>query len=1076
MTENPQAQDVYQLSNLPKNQLWFWIGQNLEPDTPFFNMPMAITISGEIEPQRFSDAFQQVVNRSDALRTVVIPENGVPQRHVLNEMPYQVEFKDLSGKPNAKSEFDQWANARCKTMFNIEKRMFDSVLVKIADNQFIWYWCQHHLICDGWSTALVYRYVSEFYQKSFQENLDELPEFPAFEDYANREQEYRESKAHAQSEAYWKEVLAEPLDTLNFYGRTAREHGSNQAVRITRDLGQARTDALKALTKQKPFKSLSPHLSTFQLVSTCLLAYLYRITGNTDLALGTLYHNRATQADKDTIGFFMETAPLRVTAAEDDTFETLFKKTKSTSMEVMRHYRFAPGNPINNRAYDVAINYNNATYPDFAGMPISLHWLHTGAWYAHEPLAIQIHDFDATGTFTIAFDFNTGVFDQETREKAIQHFFNCIDALIEDPSQSLNTFDILTENERQLLTKELLQQPGKEIPALCLHQLFEQQVERTPEAVAVYNQQSSYSYGELERRANQLSHYLIELGVGVDQLVGISFERQPDMLVAILAILKAGAGYVPLDPEYPEERLQHMIQDSGIKVLVTQEKLREGLPNGEYKAVTIDTEWQKISTLEATQPAVSVTPTNLAYVIYTSGSTGKAKGVMIEHHAIVNYTLAAQDAFNFAPNDKVLQFASISFDTAGEEIYPTLACGASLYLAEDEMKASAKNFLEVCEREKISFVDLPTAFWHQITASVIEHKLTIPSEIKTLIIGGERAQPQAVANWLALKSQASLINTYGPTECTIVSSYCELTEQNTSRSQEAPIGIPVRNLYVYVLDKNLQIVPPGVTGELHIGGSGLARGYLGQPELTNEKFIDDPFNPGKKLYKSGDLVRFRSDGLLEYRDRADDQVKIRGFRIELGEVESALLAVDEIEQGTVLVNQTEAGEKQLVAYYVGFQDNAITPNQVRSKLKEALPYYMHPQYIVALDELPINATGKIDRKALPIPNEDNSEVEDEDFEAPETESQKAIAAIWQKALNNQKIGLYANFFDVGGDSLLMMQVITNMENELGFVTNPRMLVSQNLAQLAAEFDQQNNSVTTESKPSILSKIRNLFAK
>jgi amino acid adenylation domain-containing protein len=1076
MTENPATQDIYQLSNLPKNQLWFWIGQNLEPETPFFNMPMAITIQGDLEPERFSRAFQQVINRSDALRTVVIPENGVPQRKVLAELSYSVEFQDLSQQSDPKNQFDQWANQRCQQMFDIEQRMFDAVLFKLADQEYIWYWCQHHLICDGWSTALVYRYVSEFYQKSFTENIEDLPAFPSFEDYAVREQEYRQSKSHAQSESYWKKTLAEPLDTLNFYGRTAREHGTNRAIRVTRDLGQKRTDALKALTKQKPFKSLSPHLSTFQLVSTCLLAYLYRITGNTDLALGTLYHNRATQADKDTVGFFMETAPLRVSASAEDTFESLFKKTKSTSMEVMRHYRFAPGNPINNRAYDVAINYNNATYPDFAGMPISLHWLHTGAWYSHEPLAIQIHDFDATGTFTIAFDFNIGVFDEATQEKAIQHFFNCIDALIEEPSQSLNNFKILTDDEEKLLLGAYKQQPNKALPEASLHQLFEQQVAKTPSKVAVYNSEVSYTYQELNERSNSLAHYLVQLGLKQDQPVGLSFAKHPDMLVAILAILKAGAGYVPLDPEYPDDRLQYMIEDSGIKLLVTQQDLVPNLPKGNYSSIAIDADWNKISKLSSTQLDIEVGLNNLAYVIYTSGSTGQAKGVMIEHRSIVNYTHAAIEAFNIKEQDRILQFASISFDTAGEELYPALSVGASLYIAEDEMKASAKSFLSICEREKINFVDLPTAFWHQITAAIIEDELDIPTTIETLIIGGERAQPQAVANWLDLQTSIALINTYGPTECTIVSSYCELTKENTSREQEAPIGIPVRNLYVYVLDKNMQLVPPGVTGELHIGGAGLARGYLGKQQLTDKSFIPDPFSPDKtaKLYKTGDLVRFRKDGQLEYRDRADDQVKIRGFRIELGEVESALLALEEIEQGIVLVNQSESGDKQLVAYYVTYNDSDLSAGAVRSKLKETLPNYMMPQYLVSLENLPINATGKIDRKALPAPNEEEPSEVEEDLEAPETDSQKAIAKIWQLSLSNNSIGLYDNFFDIGGDSLLMMQVITKLEKELNFAATPRMLVSQNLAQLAAELDLQTASNNESQKSSFFSKVKGLF--
>jgi len=1077
MTDCPNEQDVYQLSNLPKNQLWFWIGQNIDPDTPFFNMPMAISIKGSVEPDRFANAFQHVVNRSDALRTIVKAENGVPQRHVLPELCYQTEFIDFTDKEDPQKEFDIWANNRCKQLFDMEKRMFEAVLVKLDDQEYIWYWCQHHLICDGWSTALVYRYVSEFYAKSFEQDLNDLPDLPSFEDYATREQEYRQSKSHTRSEEYWKESLSKPLDTLNFYGKTAREHGTNKAVRVTRDLGQSRTDGIKALTKRTPFRSLSPHLSAFQLVSTCLLAYLYRITGNTELALGSLYHNRATQADKNTIGFFMETAPLRVSASADDTFETLFKKTKSASMEVMRHYRFAPGNPINNRAYDVAINYNNASYPDFAGMPMSLHWLHTGAWYAHEPLAIQIHDFDETGTFTIAFDFNLGVFDGEVQERVIQHFFNCIDALLKDPAQSLSQFKILTDAEEKSLFGSFKQQETQEIPPICLHQLFENRAQRSPDNIAVYSLDKSYTYDELNKRSNQLARHLINIGVSKDQPVGLSFKKHPDMLVAIFGILKAGGGYVPLDPEYPKDRLQYMIDDSAIQIFITQSNLVSNLPNHNCKLVVIDSDWEHISKSSSEVLNTKLTPNNLAYIIYTSGSTGQAKGVMIEHQSIVNYTLAAKDAFDINDSDKVLQFASISFDTAGEEIYPALSCGASLYLADEDMTASAKNFLNACEREKISFVDLPTAFWHQITASILEDDLKLPKTIKNLIIGGERAQPQAVANWLAHEKSVRLFNTYGPTECTIVSSYCQLTLENTSREQEVPIGVPVTNMYAYVLDKQMQLVPIGVTGELYMGGVGLAREYLGQEAMTNEKFVKDPFSKSEKsrLYKTGDLVRFRNDGLLEYRDRADDQVKVRGFRIELGEVESALLKLTGIEQGIVLVNELQSGEKRLIAYYVTNDKNDVTTLQVRSELKKSLPDYMIPQYIIELTELPINATGKVNRTALPEPSEDLTTLDD-DYEPLETPSQNEIAQVWLTILHNEPIGLYDNFFDIGGDSLLMMQAIAGMERDLSFVATPRMLVSLNLAQLANELDIQKVAAKTNETQSIFSKFKRFFRK
>lgn len=1066
MAAEHQALDVYHLSNLPKNQLWFWIGQNLGPDEPFFNMPMALTIQGEIDSVRFSGAFQQVINRADALRTVIKLENGIPQRVVLDRLEYSVDALDFSQADNPKQVFDDWAGSRCRQIFDLEKRLFDSVLIRLSDHQTIWYWCQHHLICDGWSTALVYRYVSEFYQKSFDQDIDMLPGFPSFEAHVGVEKQYRASRAHEGSKNYWEKVLAEPLDSLNFYGRTARDHGLNKAVRITRDLGQVRTRAIKVLCKQKPFTSLSPHLAAFQLISTCLLAYLYRITGNENLALGSLYHNRATVDDKKTVGFFMETAPLRVSLSAEDSFESLYLKTKRSSMEVMRHYRYAPGNPIHNRAYDVAINYNNATYPPFADMPMSLHWLHTGAWYAHEPLAIQIHDYDKTGTLTVAFDFNVGVFDEATRERAIQHFFNCIDAIISNPKGLIKDFEILTAEEQTLFSGPFRAQTGFELSNDCLHELFEQQVMRTPNKVAVYNSTTCYTYENVFARVNQLAGYLILQGVGLDEPVGLSFNKHPDMIVAMLAILKSGGGYLPLDPDYPSDRLDYMIKDSGIKMILTQASLIDKLPDHNCQLIRLDSDWSMIAgtDLNDSQIVNSAKPglRHLAYVIYTSGSTGRPKGVMIEHRSIVNYTLAAQQAFGFCEQDKVLQFSSISFDTAGEEIYPTLSSGGALYLADKAMLGSAKDFFCACEREKITFLDLPTAFWHQIAASILEDGLTLPASIRSLIIGGERAQPQAVANWIAHDNNVKLINTYGPTECAIVSSYCELNAENTRRDQEVPIGIPVKNLYAYVLDKNLKQVAIGVTGELHMGGVGLARGYLGKPEITVEKFVADPFSKDKndRLYKTGDLVRFRGDGVLEYRDRVDDQVKIRGYRIEIGEVESAFIKVQEIEQGIVSIHRDENNNKSLVAYYVPCSGKKLTTTRLRSALKKTLPDYMLPKHFVALQGLPLTANGKINRAALPEPSV-NDGGDEADGIAPESLAQQKIASVWLTLPNINKVGLYDNFFDIGGDSLLMMQVIASMERELKFKATPRMLVSLNLAQLAGELEAQHPDLKIE---------------
>ncbi len=1061
-----QPQDIYELSNLPKNQLWFWIGQTLDPDTPYFNMPMAITIHGAVEHERFQRAFEQVVKRSDALRTVVETIDGIPQRRVLDSMDSTVKLIDYSGESDPQAAFDEWANERCRRMFDMAGCMFEAVLVKLADERYIWYWCQHHLVCDGWSTALVYRYVSEFYAASFEQDLDSLPPFPAYEDYAAREREYRHSADHDKSREFWEQQLAESLDTLQIYGRTARDHGTTTVARVTRDLGQARTDGLKKLASAKPFISLSSHLGQFQIVSTCLLAYLYRITGNEQLALGSLYHNRQTPADKDTIGFFMEMAPLRIKADKDDSFEDLFLKVRATTYDVMRHYRFAPGNAINKRSYDVALNYNNASYPPFAGLPMSLHWLHANAWYAHEPLAIQIHDFDKTGTFTVAFDFNCGVFDKDNQERVIRHFFACIDAIIADPSAGIASFPLLDADEAHQLAEKFGRGPKADFPDKQLHEVFSDRAKTCPDKVAVYSQNESLSYSELDAKSNQLAAYLVEQGIAVGDRIGISLTREPQLLVALFGALKAGAGYVPLDPDYPDERLSFMIEDAGIKVLISEESLADDLPAGNAKVLLIDQEWNAIAATGNDFTAVATGPDDLAYIIYTSGSTGQSKGVMIEHGAIVNYVFAAMDTYDINADDRTLQFASISFDTAGEEIYPTLVAGGTLYLPDDNIFASAEDFVEICEREKLTFLDLPTAFWHQIVTPMVEDGLQLPDFTRLLIIGGERALPQFVQDWLQHdRSGARLFNTYGPTESTIVATACELTTANSDADREVPIGQPVTNMVACVLDQNQQRVPVGVCGELLVGGPGLARGYMNRPDLTEDRFVtlNAETPDAERWYKTGDLVRYRRNGLLEYRDRIDDQVKVRGYRIEIGDVESALRKVPGVSNCVVTASEFQPGDRRLVAYYLLNQASAMTQTEVRQALKGLLPDYMVPQHYIEIDELPMSPNGKVDRKALPAPFGKQSPVAAVG-DPPKTEAERQIASVWAAVLKTDAVSRNDNFFDLGGHSLLMMQLIAQMQKTIGFTATPRMIVAQDLAQIALEFEAQggaNNQAEVE---------------
>lgn len=571
------------------------------------------------------------------------------------------------------------------------------------------------------------------------------------------------------------------------------------------------------------------------------------------------------------------------------------------------------------------------------------------------------------------------------------------------------------------------------------HQLFEAQAARTPDAVAILFGDERLTYQHLNAQANQLAHYLRSLGVGPDTLVAVSVERSIEMIVGLFGILKAGGAYVPLDPAYPKERLAAMLEDARAPVLLTERRLLESLPQTEARVICLDSDWKIIAHSSTENPISKITPENLAYVIYTSGSTGKPKGVLIEHRSLANYVEAASAEFAIEAGDRVLQFASISFDTSAEEIYPCLARGASLVLRTDSMLNSSSAFLEQCRDWNITILDLPTAYWHELTASLDGEGLSLPPSIRLVIIGGERALPERVAMWRTrVDERVRLLNTYGPTEATIVATVADLSRTPTSEPvADVTVGRPIPNVQAYILDQHLQPVPMEIIGELHIGGAGLARGYLNHPELTAERFISNPFSDeaGARFYKTGDLARYLPDGNIQLAGRIDDQVKINGFRIELGEIETALRSDASVRDAVVVAREDRPGEKRLVAYVVPKQSRDLDAqagmnDELRKFLKKKLPGYMLPAAFRLLDALPLSPNGKVDRKRLPLPDRMQINV-GENYARPRDPLEKHLVEIWEEILNVHPIGIRDNFFDLGGHSLLSVRLMDRIEQELG---------------------------------------------
>lgn len=629
--------------------------------------------------------------------------------------------------------------------------------------------------------------------------------------------------------------------------------------------------------------------------------------------------------------------------------------------------------------------------------------------------------------------YNLEIFDNSSIEKMLRQFDTFLQKIIShlkeiatNPKQPISELPLLTEQELSQLLVEWNNTEIEYPQDKCIHQLFEEQVEHTPDAVAVVFEGEQLTYRELNAKANQLAHCLQTLGVKPEVLVGICVERSLEMIVGILGILKAGGAYIPIDPAYPSERIEYMFDDSHLAVLLTQEKLIASLPKHQAQVICLDSDWEKISTESVFSPLNNVTPENLAYVIYTSGSTGKPKGVTVLHRA-VNRLVINTNYIQFQPSDVVAFASNFSFDAATFEIWGALLNGAKLAIITKDVALSPDEFAAQIHSQGITVLFLTTALFNLLAREV-------PSafrSVRHLLFGGEAVEPKWVKEVLKKGSPQRLLHVYGPTENTTFTSWY-LVEDVSEEATTIPIGRPIANTEVYLLDTQLQPVPIGVYGEVYIGGDGLARGYLNRPDLTEEKFIPSPFNnkAGSRLYKTGDLARYLPDGNIEFLGRIDNQVKIRGFRIELGEVEAAISQHPAIRETVVIVRDFATNDKQLVAYIVPCQEQASAISDLRHFLKQQLPDYMIPSAFVVLEILPLTPNGKVDRKSLPPPDI-NSLIQKRDFVAPGTPTEKLVASIWSKVLKVEKVGINDNFFELGGHSLLATQLIVQVKEALG---------------------------------------------
>lgn len=887
---------LIQGSSLTKSQFLLWMGQQLNPDVPLYNMVLTFTIAGRIDPVHFQQAFQALLDRSDALRTVIEEVDGTPQQQVRHPFPYSVEWVDLSTSPDPQAALHAWVEECSAQLFDLETRLFDTALLKIAADRYVWYLNQHHLITDGWSTALVYRTMADLYARSLAGSLDEAPSLPPYSDYVTYERSFRRSLLFQKTQTHWQQKLTTLPEPIRLYGKKASV-ANTRTERVTRDLGPVRSQKLRTIAAEEDIGALTKHLSLFNIFATLLFAYLHRVSGRHQLAIGTPSHNRPTATFKETIGVFIEIFPFQTEVAKDETFLSLLQKIRRETNLFLRYAQPSTSTPDFNRSFNVLLNYINASFPPFAGLPMESEWVHAGHGDRRHHLRLQVHDFDDAGRFQLHFDFNRDLFSEAEREAATDHFMRLLDAFVEDPTQLIRAVDLLSENERQRLLIDFNQRQTSYSADQTVVQLFEAQATETPEAVAVAFQDQQLTYRELNQRANQLAHHLHQCGVGPDVAVGLCLERSPEMVIGLWAVLKAGGAYVPLDPAHPVERLAFMLEETEAPVLLTQSSLTTDLPAHSARTIRIDTDWPRIAHEPDTNPDHCPSGSDLAYIIYTSGSTGRPKGVPIEHDALVHYVSWAQQYYLQGETLDFPLFTPLSFDLTVTSIFVPL-CSGSRVVVYSEDSGAASALLRVVEDDAVDIVKLTPSH-----LSLIQNLDLSSARVKKLILGGEDLKTDlARAITDAFGGNVEIYNEYGPTEAT-VGCIAHRFEPEEQGAPSVPIGRPAAQAQVYVLDGDRKPVPLGMAGEIYLGGPGLARGYLNRPDLTTERFLPHPFRPGEHLYRTGDLGRWQPDGTMQYLGRTDHQVKIRGVRIELGEVEAALSTHPAVEACAVEVVQ-----------------------------------------------------------------------------------------------------------------------------------------------------------------------------
>jgi amino acid adenylation domain-containing protein len=1020
-----------------QQRLWFL--EQLEPDGPY-KVPAAFRIRGCLQVAALERSVNEIISRHEVLRTTFAEIEGRPVQIVAPRLTLSIPVEDLSRLP----EVERTERVK-RTAARLREQPFDfargplvgAALVRVAEEEYHFWFLMHHIVSDGWSIGVILKELSAAYEAFAERRQPDLPKLSIqYADFAvwqrgRLQGETPQGETLARQMKYWKERLAKAPTLELPTDRPRPPVQSYCGASLTHLIDLRMTGRLKALARRE---SVTPYMFLLAVFKTLLGRY----TRQDDIVIGTPVANRNRTELEPLVGFFVNTLVLRTDLSGDPTFRELLGRVREVTLGAFAHQdvpfemlveelqpeRDTSRTPL----FQVMFSLQNTPLPPLRMGDLEISLLDDETEVS--PFDLSFDVTERADGLLCTLEYNTDLFGGATIRRMLKHFAVLLDAAVTDPSASLHALPLLTDEERHQLLFQW-NETRRDFPHnRCVHELFEEQAAQAPEAVAVVCGGERLTYAELNARSNRLARHLRACGVRAEVRVGILLERSIEMAVALLAILKTGGGYVAFDPSYPAERLRYMLEDSGVTLLLTQQNV---MPNDfQVRPIFLDAEREPVAERDTQNVQSGADPSNIVYLVYTSGSTGRPKGIVIEHRSLVNAAYGFINNHRMTERDRLLQFASLSFDVAAEEFFSAWLSGGCIIMRPEAVMSYAE-FVSLLQREEVTIVNLPASFWLEWLLAMNDQGLEIPSRLRRVIVGNEKTLEETLAKWQrTVGQQVEWCNAYGPSETTITVSNYEPATTSSAREEKSvvPIGRPSLNAELYVLDPTLQLVPTGVGGELYIGGAGLARGYHNQPAQTAERFIPHPYsqNAGERLYRTGDLTRYRADGNIEFLGRVDEQVKIRGFRIEVGEVEAVLAQHAGVRESVVVAREDDRGNTRLVAYVVATNGN-LQIAELRNYLRQRLSEYMVPSAIVRLEVFPLTPNGKLDRKALPAPDGAGYEAEGP-YVAPRSELERLIAGVWKETLGVERVGVRDNFFNLGGHSLLLIRVNNRLREAL----------------------------------------------